>query len=169
MFKKNVAICFFAFSSLVNAAPISVNAHPRDFCNLAADMGYTTGLYKEKSGSCATHMFTVTPTPGKNGLKNNLAYYVNSLEYDKNKIGMVSMILNVNNIKQKSKANLELAKVATSVLKKINGSVPDDFFEVIKKGESKAWKQGRWLIDVKTTIWETGQGQDTRVEFLPMN
>ena len=169
MRKAIVAHMLLASFSIASAASLDVNSHPKDFCNLAADLGYPSRPYKESTGGCASHMIDVTPNPGGNGLKNNLAYYVNSLDRNNNKLDYVSLILNVNNKKQKSKSNLELAKVSISVFNKINGKAPEDFHEVIKNGESKSWIKGNWKIEVKTTVWPTGQGQDTRVEFSPLN
>ena len=169
MKKTIVAHAFFASFSIASAASLDATSHPKEFCNLASDLGYSSRPYKEITGRCASQMINVTPNPGGNGLKNNLAYYVSALDSNKNKLDYISLILNVNNKKQKSKANLELAKVSISVLNKINGKAPNDFHEVIKNGGSKNWIKGNWKIEVKTTIWPTGQGQDTRVEFSPLN
>lgn len=160
-----IALCY----SIAIASPMGVNTHPKSFCELAGDLGYSSRGYKTNNAGCSSEMVDVTPTPGKNGLRNNLAYYVMGDISNPNKLDYVSMILNVNNIKQKNQANSELSNVASSVLKKITGELPSDFSEIVSKGRSKSWTLGSWDITVKTTTWPTGQGQDTRVQIKPKN
>lgn len=149
------------------AAPLSANAHPRTFCDLAKDLGYPSRGYKDSTGGCASNMIEVTATPGKGGLRNNLAFYSMG-EYDSpSKLQRVSLILNVNNTNEKAPAQAELARVSTAIAKRIVGQAPADMNDVLLKGKSKTWSVGEWAIEVKTTVWPTGLGQDTTVYFRP--
>lgn len=164
---KNI-ICF-AIALVVNtstmANTMSVDAHPRDFCDLAKDVGYPSRGYKESTGGCASNMIEVTNLPGGNGLKNNLAFYSMGEYGNSSKLQRASLILNVNNTAQKDKAQAELNRVASAVASKIFGKVPNGLKETILKARTKSWTEGEWSIEVKTTVWPTGQGQDTTVYF----
>lgn len=153
--------------AIAAAASLSPKSHPKTFCDLAKDLGYPSRGYKESTGGCASNMIEVTSTPGKGGLRNNLAFYSMG-EYDSpSKLQRVSLILNVNNPAEKAPAQAELARVAVALAKKIAGQAPADLNDIILKAKSKTWPTGEWAIDVKTTVWPTGLGQDTTIYFRP--
>lgn len=141
--------------------------HPREYCELARGLGYPSRGYKAHSGGCSSEMTAVTPTPGRNGLENNLAFYVLGTGENATRISRVSLILNVNNVHEKARAQAELDRVATSVAARLVGAVPNDFSGVVKRAGSKRWTQGSWEIEVKSEVWPTGLGQDIRVYFRP--
>jgi hypothetical protein len=113
-------------------------------------------------------MTTVTPTPGRNGLENNLAFYVLGTGENATRISRVSLILNVNNVREKARAQAELERVAKSVAVRLVGTVPSDFSAVIKRAGSRRWPQGSWDIEIKSEVWPTGLGQDTGVVPFPV-
>lgn len=153
--------------AVAQRAPLSPVSHPRTFCELAADLGYPSRGYKDRTGGCASNMTEVTPNPGRNGLNNNLAFYSMG-EVDRPvKLQRVSLILNVNNTREKAKAQAELARVATSVATKILGKPLVEITSVIHQGGSRKWDSGAWTVEVKTEVWPTGLGQDTTVYFRP--
>jgi hypothetical protein len=89
-------------------------------------------------------------------------------EYESpNQLHRVSLILNVNNASEKAPAQAELARVSAALAKKIVGQAPADMNDVVLKAKSKTWSVGEWAIDVRTTIWPTGLGQDTAINFRP--
>ena len=149
------------------AAPLSPMAHPRTFCELAADAGYPSRGFKEHAGTCASNMADVTPTPGRNGLKNNLAFYSMGHTGNTSKLLRVSLILNVNNVREKAKAHSELARVAKSVAAKLLGEVPPQLGAVVESAGSKTWFSGSWALEVKSNVWPTGLGHDITVYFRP--
>lgn len=158
-----------SFVSLTHAQTrrLAPTAHPSTFCELAADLGYPSRGYKAHTGSCGSNMIEVTPTPGKNGLNNTLAFYAMGASSDPSKLMRVSLILNVNNTREKSQAQAELARVATGVATKIVGVEPPGFEAVIRQAGSKKWAAGEWTIEIKSDVWPTGLGQDTAVYFWP--
>jgi hypothetical protein len=162
----------FAHASVANAptlAPsgMSPTLHPRAYCELARDLGYPSRGYKGHTGGCSSEMTAVTPTPGRNGLENNLAFYVLGTGENATRISRVSVILNVNNVREKARAQAELQRVANSVAARLVGTVPRDFSAVAKRAGSKRWTQGSWEIEIKSEVWPTGLGQDTRIYFRP--
>lgn len=168
-FQRALLGCSALFiAGAVWSAGLSPNQHPRSFCGLAADLGYQSRGYKEATGGCSSPMLDVTPTPGRNGLQNNLAFYSMGDVSSPAKLDRVSLILNVNNVKEKAKAQEELARVATGVSSKLLPQVPADLREVILRAGSKSWAVGAWSVVVKTSVWPTGLGQDTYVYFRPV-
>lgn len=147
--------------------PLSPTSHPRTFCELASDLGYPSRGYKDHTGGCASNMIDVTPTAGSNGLNNNLAFYSMGDTDRPGKLQRVSLILNVNNTREKAKAQVELARVASGVATKILGKPPAELASVLRQGGSRTWDSGAWAVEVKTTVWPTGLGQDTTVYFRP--
>ena len=100
------------------AVLISSQLHPMNYCDLASDAGYSTRGYKEQSapsGGCSTQYIDVTSTLGKNGLTNNLAYYVFGDAKDQSKLYRISLVLNVNNEAEVSQAKRELIRVQISI------------------------------------------------------
>ena len=148
-------------------APLLPSAHTRTFCALAADLGYPSRGYKLHTGGCASDMKDVTPVAGSNGLNNNLAFYAMGDINKPEKLKRVSLILNINNPKEQTKAQAELSRVAIGVARKIIGKEPADLDAVIRNSSSKKWISGKWSIEIKTTKWPTGKGQDTTVHFRP--
>ncbi|WP_146219458.1 hypothetical protein [Sphaerotilus hippei] len=150
------------------AGPVlSSKAHPKVFCEMAADLGYPSRGYKERTGGCASDMVDVTPAPGRSGLKNNLAFYSMGAFDEPSRLQRVSLILNVNNVNQKSMALAELVRVASSLSVKLVGIIPVGFAGVLGNAGSKTWSVGEWTVEVKSSVWPTGQGQDTTVYFRP--
>lgn len=145
----------------------SPKAHPRVFCELAADVGYPSRGFKDDAGICATNMTDVSPTPGRNMLRNNLAFYSMAQDEAPTKLHRVSLILNVNNTQEKAMAYAELVRVASSVAVKIVGQPPAGFADVIRTAGSKTWTAGAWIVEVRSKQWPTGLGQDTVVYFRP--
>lgn len=148
------------------ASDLSTSRNTREFCNLAEEFGYKSKGYKSSSGGCGTQMVEISK-PGKNGLGNNLAYYSNGTLENPEKLDYLSFILNVNNIKDKESAQKELSLVSSKVGLKILGKMPNDFEKIVIDGKSKSWIENGWEIKVQTTVWPTGQGQDTRILFSP--
>lgn len=153
--------------AMAQQAALSPTAHPRTFCELAADLGYPSRGYKDHTGGCASNMIDVTPTPGSNGLNNNLAFYSMGESSNLGRLQRVSLILNVNNTREKAKAQAELARVATGVATKLLGKPPVELSTVIKQAGSRTWTSGVWRVEVKSEVWPTGLGQDTTVYFRP--
>jgi hypothetical protein len=147
--------------------PLSPASHPRTFCELASDLGYPSRGYKDHTGGCASNMIEVTPTRGSNGLNNNLAFYSMGETDSPGKLQRVSLILNVNNTREKAKAHAELARVASGVAAKILGKAPTELASILRQGGSRTWDSGAWTVEVKTSVWPTGLGQDTTVYFRP--
>ena len=112
-------------------------------------------------------MTDVSPTSGKNGLNNNLAFYSMGKSDDAKKLQRVSLILNVNNVREKAKAHRELSRVAKSVATKILGEPLPQLSAVIEANGSRTWEVGEWSIEVKSDIWPTGLGHDMTVYFRP--
>ena len=108
MKKTIVAHAFFASFSIASAASLDATSHPKEFCNLASDLGYSSRPYKEITGRCASQMINVTPNPGGNGLKNNLADCCSAWDSNKNKVDYISLLLNVNYKKKKLKCHFDL-------------------------------------------------------------
>ena len=148
-------------------AVLSPTAHPRTFCEVAADLGYPSRGYQDHTGVCGSKMTDVTPTPGRNGLTNNLAFYSMAKLSTPGKLQRVSLILNVNNTREKTRAQEELARVADGVATKLLGKTPAELSTVIKQAGSKRWTLGVWTVEVKSEVWPTGLGQDTTVYFRP--
>ena len=162
-----VTLLLIPASTALAGPPMSPKAHPRTFCDLAIDLGYPSRGYKENTGGCASNMTEVTPSAGKNGLNNNLAFYSMGHTEAPSKLQRVSLILNVNNIKQKAKAQAELFRVARGLANKIVGQMPADFESVVQNAKSKTWPIGEWTIEVNSSVWRTGLGQDTTIYFRP--
>lgn len=160
-----IALVVTATPSL--SAPLSSKSHPRMFCELAADLGYPSRGFKEHTGGCSSNMTDVSPTSGKNGLNNNLAFYSMGKSDDAKKLQRVSLILNVNNVREKAKAHRELSRVAKSVATKILGEPLPQLSAVIEANGSRTWEVGEWSIEVKSDIWPTGLGHDMTVYFRP--
>lgn len=158
--------CIAAFSS-VCAAPLSPSAHPKTFCELSKNLGYPSRGYNPNSGGCASNMIDVTPTPGRNGLRNNLAFYSMGEVDNPVKLMRVSLILNVNNPREKAKAHAELARVAGVVATKILGVEPKGLQNAIRSATSRRWESGEWTTEVKYSVWSTGLGHDISVYFRP--
>jgi hypothetical protein len=156
--------CIVTFSSAY-AAPLSTSAHPKTFCDLAKDFGYPSRGYNPNTGGCASNMTGVTPTAGKNGLANNLAFYSMSEVDSPEKLMRVSLILNVNNVREKAKAHAELVRVAGAISTKILGTEPQGLQNAIRQGVSRKWVSGEWTTEVKYSVWPTGLGHDISVYF----
>lgn len=163
--KKLIAcIALISFSAI--ASDLSTSRNTRDFCSLANEFGYQTKGFKASSEGCGTPMVEISK-PGRNGLGNNLAYYATGKTKNPEVLDFVSFILNVNNVQQKIAAQKELFRVSSKVGINILGKLPSDFEKVVINGKSKSWVENNWEIQVTTTKWTTGQGQDTRIVFSP--
>lgn len=158
--------CAVAFST-AKAAPLLPSAHPKTFCELAANLGYPSRGYNPNTGGCASNMTDVTPTSGRNGLANNLAFYSMGEVDSPAKLMRVSLILNVNNVREKAKAHAELARVAGAISTKILGAEPQGLQNAIRQGASRKWVSGEWATEVKYSVWPTGLGHDISVYFRP--
>lgn len=158
--------CAVAFSD-AQATPLLPSAHPKMFCELAGNLGYPSRGYNPNTGGCASNMTDVTPTPGRNGLANNLAFYSRGEADSSAKLKCVSLILNVNNTSEKTKAHMELARVAGAVAAKILGTEPQGLQNAIRQGSSRKWVSGVWTTEVKYSVWPTGLGHDVSVYFRP--
>jgi len=148
-----------------NAAPMSPTAHTRTFCDLAIDLGYASRGYNVNTAGCASDMTPVTPTPGRNGLRNNLAFYSMSTFEESGRLMQVSLILNVNNTHEQVAAHAELARVASGVATKLLGKVPDGLEKAIQGPTIGSWISGEWLVEVRHDTWRTGLGHDITVYF----
>lgn len=153
--------------AIAQQTPLSPTSHPRTFCDLASDLGYPSRGYKDHTGGCASNMIDVTPTAGSNGLNNNLAFYSMGDTDQPGRLQRVSVILNVNNTREKAKAHAELTRVASAVATKILGKPPVELASILRQGGSRTWDSGAWTVEVKTSAWPTGLGQDTVVYFRP--
>ena len=109
----------------------SPKAHRRTFCDFAAEVGYPTRGFKEDAGICSSNMTDVATTPGKNRLRNNLAFYSMAEHDSVAKLHRVSLILNINNTAEKAPAYAELVRIASGVAAKIVGQPPAGFAQVI--------------------------------------
>jgi hypothetical protein len=158
---------FAVATGTVHAVPMSPKSHPSEFCELAAELGYPSRGFKEHTGACASNMTDVSRSPGRNGLNNNLAFYSMGMPNNSKRLQRVSLILNVNNVRDKTKAHSELARVARSVATKILGEESPQLGQVIQSAGSKAWQVGQWSVEVKTDAWTTGLGYDISVYFRP--
>lgn len=150
---------------------MSSKLHPMNYCDLAADVGYLTRGYKVQSapsGGCSSQYIDVTPKPGKNGLTNNLAYYVFGDVKDVSKLYRISLVLNVNNEVETGLANQELIRIAKTVSGKIFRADTIDLADAINTGKSETWTIGEWMVQVKHSVWPTGLGHDVAVYFFPL-
>jgi len=149
------------------AAGLDPRQSPSAFCDLASDLDYVTRPFNQKTGSCATEMRDVTPTPGKNGLQNNLAYYVMGKLDAPTQLERISLILNVNHDGESAKAHAELERVAVPVAKRLLGEEPKGFAAAVKAGKAQSWQSGPWRVQVVPSPKAAKQGRDVSVEFTP--
>lgn len=159
--------CGTVVFSTAQSAPLLPSAHPKTFCELAANLGYPSRGYNPNTGGCASNMTDVTPTPGRSGLTNNLAFYSMGEVDSPAKLMRVSLILNVNNVREKAKAHAELARVAGAISTKILGAEPQGLQDAIHQGVSRKWVSGEWATEVKYSVWPTDLGHDISVYFRP--
>jgi hypothetical protein len=146
---------------------MSSKLHPMSYCDLAADVGYSTRGYKAQSGGCSTQYIDVTTAAGKNGLANNLAYYVLSGDKSEAELYRISLVLNVNNEADSYQAKQEMVRIAKSVFVKIFLTETTRLTDAINTGKSETWTLGEWLVQVKHSSWPSGLGHDVTVNFLP--
>lgn len=151
----------------VHAAGLDPKQSPSAFCDLASDLDYVTRPFNPKTGSCATEMRDVTPTPGKNGLQNNLAYYVMGQLDAPTQLERISLILNINNDTESAKAHAELERVAVPVAKRLLGEEPKGFAAAVKAGKAQSWTSAGWHVQVVPTQRPAKQGRDVSVQFTP--
>ncbi|MBA5690639.1 hypothetical protein [Rugamonas apoptosis] len=77
------------------AAGMSSNHHPKDYCGLGAEVGLPSSSYT--NGVCGSKYVDVGSAPGANGLINNLSFYSMGDFDNPTTLKHVSFILNVNN------------------------------------------------------------------------
>lgn len=167
LFLQIAASALFFSISTASASGLPATSHPSIYCSLGAEIGYPSRGYKEHTGGCASNMIDITRTPGENGLRNNLAFYTMGKVNSPSKLERISLILNINNIRQKTLAQRELTRAAKILASKLTGTTPPDISSTITKSSSKTWHTGEWTIEVKSSIWPTGLGQDIAVYFRP--
>jgi hypothetical protein len=143
------------------------NQHPSKFCSVATDEGYPGGVFRQSTGGCSSATKEVTPTPGRNGLKNNLTFYAMGLISDPSKLQRVSFILNVNNEREAARAHAELARVAVPVASTLLGTAPKGLDTAVQEGMTRSWSTGAWRVEVITDHWQTKLGHDITVRFSP--
>jgi hypothetical protein len=98
---------------------------------------------------------------------NNIAYYATGDSYGGGKIGKVSIILNINNIKNKSRSLDELTSTANYVGYQILGGMPKGFNGFVASGKNAKWQSGAWFLEIHHERWSTGLGQDIKITYHP--
>lgn len=162
-----ISLLIFATKSAFSAG-IPPTWHPRDYCSIGAEVGYTTRPFNAM-GVCASNMVDIGKTPGRNGMLNNLAFYSVSDTVQPTKLQRVSLILNVNNAAETIAAREYLVRAATAVSKKILGAEPAGFASAIRAGNRAAWTNSEWRTEVVYTDWPTKLGHDISVRFIATN
>lgn len=74
-----VSLFLFAlavFSPSWAVAALSSKELPQSYCSLGKEIGYPTRPYNNVTVGCASNMVDLTGGPGRNGMRNNLAFYV---------------------------------------------------------------------------------------------
>lgn len=158
---------FGAFAKQMNNAPISSRLHPSEYCDIAKEFGYPSRGYKVHFGGCISEMIAVTPTSGRNGLKNSLYYQVVGILNDPAVLSYISFKLYLNNDKEGSAALEEFNRVVRGIGNKIFGRIPDEISSSIIRRKNKKWTIIDWDVEVKSQVWATGLGSDVSLILRP--
>lgn len=152
-----------------SATGLPSTLHPREYCAVGAEIGYPTRPYNDSTGGCASEMVDIGSEGSSGGSPNNLAFYSRSQIYAgrPTKLERVSMILNVNNAVETTRARHELVRAATAASKRLLGSVPAGLAAAIREGRTATWKNAQWRSEVIYSGWSNGRGHDISVRFTP--
>lgn len=168
MFKSKYTVFFCTIISCGSAFSGEMPpSSTKDFCDLASSVGYPSRGFRVNSNGCSSEMVDVPGSASSNGISNNIAYYAIGDSYGNGRIGKVSIILNINNTKNKSRSLDELISVANYVGYQVLGGIPKEFSGFVKSGKNAKWQSGAWLLEIKHDRWSTGLGQDIKIMYYP--
>lgn len=166
-----VSLFLFAlavFSPSWAVAALSSKELPQSYCSLGKEIGYPTRPYNNVTVGCASNMVDLTGGPGRNGMRNNLAFYVMG-DYDNpRQLMRISLILNVNNEKAKAAGHAEVARVAGRLAVLLDGDEKKKVERMILAGKKGVIKGDSWRTEIKIEKWPTGLGHDVTVYFHPI-
>ena len=158
-----------AATALANPGTLPANLHPRAYCALAKDSGLPSRKpYSEASGTCGSDRKQVTPTPGVAGLHNSVFYAVLGATDNPRTHDLLSLVLNVNNVKEGDAAKKALAQYAEQLATRVFGETrPPDLASAVIQGKPKSWRLPAWHVEVAREDFENKKGYTLYVRLIP--
>lgn len=156
-------------SAVANPEPLPANLHPSAYCSMAKDSGLPSRKpYSEAIGTCGSDRKQVTPTPGVGGLHNSVFYTVLGAADNTRTLGRLSLMLNVNNVREGDAAKKALAKHAEQLATNILGeNRPQDLTSAVIQGKSKSWRLPTWHLEVGREDFDNKKGYTLYVRLTP--
>ena len=158
-----------AAGAVASPGPFPANLHPRAYCALAKDSGLPSRKpYSEASGTCGSDRKQVTPTPGVAGLHNSVFYAVLGATDNPRTLDRLSLVLNVNNVKEGDAAKKALAQYAEQLATRVFGETrPPDLASAVIQGKPKSWRLPAWHVEVAREDFENKKGYTLYVRLIP--
>lgn len=150
-----------AATALANPGTLPANLHPRAYCALAKDSGLPSRKpYSEASGTCGSDRQQVTPTPGVAGLRQlGVFYAVLGATDNPRTLDRLSLVLNVNNVKEGDAAKKALAQYAEQLgHPRLWGDPTTDLASAVIQGKPKSWRLPAWHVEVAREDFENKKG-----------
>ncbi|CAN7711712.1 hypothetical protein [Variovorax paradoxus] len=172
MFQSRMTLVTAALAAMLPcmavAQGLKPNQPPKDFCPLGQKIGLPTGRVSEDG--CSSAPYVASPTPGRNGLNNTLAFYSLSEPGKETELLYISLMLNVNNPAEAEIANKMLVTAAEGLAGQVLGKVPPGLVEATRKSRNGTWKSGGWNVEVNRKEWNTSSGgHQVTVRFRAAN
>jgi len=158
-----------AATALASPGALPANLHPRAYCALAKDSGLPSRKpYSEASGTCGSDRKQVTPTPGATGLHNSVFYAVLGATDNPRALGRLSLVLNVNNMRESEAAKNALAQHAEQLVSRVLGeSRPSNLTNAVVQGKPKSWRLATWHVEVAREDSDDKKGYTLYVRLTP--